>query len=707
MLPFDDVVLPHPVSISYETDTYTIYIMGVLVATHQYKVHIYSDFKNIETSITEFLTKNPQFLQLKNNDDNQVKSKTYDGRIDIINNSELVTNHVIKWINHWNISIEQLAELHQIMIKFNPSNTAGYMDNHFKISNIGHANATGVVTYISNYNGLSSYNTTGTGSYTTVSPILHPLRVYINRNISIKLTAPNFREIAYLDNCNIELITVEFSVSELSNYLILMPIMHRTQGVYLFKDLLKFSDAKFKFFYNLYGKYVESNKLFIDPYNIIIGSNGNSYPRNLCDFNKDQLIYQAYNEFIRVVDTIFKLIPKHIDKFPFDTLYRIPNISTLPQTDFQWAYTNHIAGKLYDPYKILMSVIESPSESVKFSAEYTKMLLPYIKVNDSVLDDYLSYTHATLFDKCTDPTQEPLDSRHSYYIRYIESITSLIEDGQRIYNLYPNSFMIEGVGEIKMSPIKGSISRKLQNSIYNHRAETKISLETKLALFVNADGSNDLMQLPTEYTLSNELDQYRIKNKSHMIFLGKDLKHCLGTYAESSDLFFRKNKVCAKVNKKTFNIDMCYDYHNTTTDDSKAFNLELQNLLWKQKKSMVLHTICTPETNAEYWEMDEHKDALIALVNTKFTEFMNVLYPSVLTMNSSIIIGGSNNRIYNAGVDYANLIGEPNTDDIRDRINVPVNVNRNGRIYRGTQEQVDRIDDIIDEQEPETEDVNA
>jgi hypothetical protein len=258
-----------------------------------------------------------------------------------------------------------------------------------------------------------------------------------------------------------------------------------------------------------------------------------------------------------------------------------------------------------------------------------------------------------------------------------------------------------------MSPIKGSISRKLQNSIYNHRAETKISLETKLALFVNADGSNDLMQLPTEYTLSNELDQYRIKNKSHMIFLGKDLKHCLGTYAESSDLFFRKNKVCAKVNKKTFNIDMCYDYHNTTTDDSKAFNLELQNLLWKQKKSMVLHTICTPETNAEYWEMDEHKDALIALVNTKFTEFMNVLYPSVLTMNSSIIIGGANNRIYNAGVDYANLIGEPNTDDIRDRINVPVNVNRNGRIYRGTQEQVDRIDDIIAEQEPETEDVNA
>jgi hypothetical protein len=354
-----------------------------------------------------------------------------------------------------------------------------------------------------------------------------------------------------------------------------------------------------------------------------------------------------------------------------------------------------------------MSVIESPSESVKFSAEYTKMLLPYIKVNDSVLDDYLSYTHATLFDKCTDPTQEPLDSRHSYYIRYIESITSLIEDGQRIYNLYSNSFMIEGVGEIKMSPIKGSISRKLQNSIYNHRAETKISLETKLALFVNADGSNDLMQLPTEYTLSNELDQYRIKNKSHMIFLGKDLKHCLGTYAESSDLFFRKNKVCAKVNKKTFNIDMCYDYHNTTTDDSKAFNLELQNLLWEQKKSMVLHTICTPEMNAEYWEMDEHKDALIALVNTKFTEFMNALYPSVLTMNSSIIIGGANNRIYNAGVDYANLIGEPNTDDIRDRINVPVNVNRNGRIYRGTQEQVDRIDDIIAEQEPETEDVNA
>ena len=273
--------------------------------------------------------------------------------------------------------------------------------------------------------------------------------------------------------------------------------------------------------------------------------------------------------------------------------------------------------------------------------ESTKDLLLYLNVTDRLMNEYLTYS----------TIKKPETPSFDWYKSNFDSLFKLIEDGKKIYTMYPDAMEIEGIGTLKMSPIHGSLLRQLQNSIYNHRSEVKISLEQKLAVLLANDTNQDSLAEPV-HKLSDVLEAYRITKKSHLITLGKLLGHCIGTKTDSTNMFFRKDTVCAQVDEHSLNINTCLDAKNKNTDLATAFRIELQELLYLLKKEIILPSIMELRGLTE--EQLDTDGNLKTIVEAEFKQ----KFVKMVKMTGIVPEGLRNDLARQHGVDLEQVLGE-------------------------------------------------
>jgi hypothetical protein len=300
------------------------------------------------------------------------------------------------------------------------------------------------------------------------------------------------------------------------------------------------------------------------------------------------------------------------------------------------------------------------------------VLLPYIHASDKVLEMYLRYidaldengkykiSHAIGYVSTSDQTLRmrddvviPFGMTEDRLKTICTDMLRFIADGKNIHTTYPNPIEIEEYGTIKMSPIEGTLLKQLRNSIFNHRMETKISLEVKLkSLIGNATEEENAMKCPI--TLPEELETYRIKRKSDMIGIGKILGHCIGNYTNSSDIFFRKDTVCAQVKIDSMLINQCYDAHNKVTETSQQFNEWLTNALVifmanSLTKESLMKILEIPEEDHDAFVLNDYRERILQNHGQIRSMYAAINKSGVVDLHQhGVIVAGNHNFIVNA-----------------------------------------------------------
>ena len=90
----------------------------------------------------------------------------------------------------------------------------------------------------------------------------------------------------------------------------------------------------------------------------------------------------------------------------------------------------------------------------------------------------------------------------------------------------------------------------------------------------------------------DKVEKYRIKTSSEMIRAGMECHHCLGSYRDRTEfLYFKKDKVCAQVEPRSWSVVQCFDTHDKTTSASKAFAKWLKGSKPQKWDQRVLHNL--------------------------------------------------------------------------------------------------------------------
>lgn len=127
-----------------------------------------------------------------------------------------------------------------------------------------------------------------------------------------------------------------------------------------------------------------------------------------------------------------------------------------------------------------------------------------------------------------------------------------------------------GMDPALLKPITScGLREAIRNAGFNHRATADYNRRTTLAKLEDFPMPNHILDPKKDV----ELEAIRIKTAYHMVETGIELRHCVGNYAskDSSYLFFKKNQCCAMVYPPTWQVVQCYDFNNSTTAASKAF----------------------------------------------------------------------------------------------------------------------------------------
>lgn len=546
-------------------------------------------------------------------------------------------------------------------------------------------------TYNSNiYDTYSRISTTGTSNNYNVMPAFPAIKFRIPRNEKFSL---NLLQCIYpdehrdLDLVQPEQVSLTLCLDDLRGS-ISIPLLAMMSAFphnrYFMKDYLSMPAEAKKYLENFIEHIIATSRKvqanitqapYIQDLCSVHGVNieemlNNEVPHQLArEYNMDasSLNYIIHNTVI--VWNYVTRIKEHkiLYKYPMSGICSIPAISAYPQTAFQWVLTNEMAKRSFDLAKSLcdgnfMEVF------VKNERENTRILLPYIHASDKVLEMYLRYIdaldengkyklrHTVGVVNTSDNTLAmhddvviPFGMTEERLRTVCNDILRFIADGKNIQTTYPDPIEIVDYGTIKMSPVEGTLLKQLRNSIFNHRMDAKISLEVKLKALIG-DATEEENAMKCSVTLPQELEHYRIKRKSDMIGIGKILGHCIGSYTNSSDLFFRKDTVCAQVKLDTMMISQCYDAHNKTTEASQEFKDWLTNELVvfmanSLSRELLLNMLAIPEDERDTFVLSEHTDKILQN-HGQIRSMYAAMNKTDLTVNENgVILAGYNNFI--------------------------------------------------------------
>ena len=642
-LPFKGVRIPVPFGVISENNKYRVCIGEHRTEALPFKASLLSCFEDIQRNAKTVVMKHPKYLELVpySPDANTVKEDQEE--LNPVNNDEFVTSFVQLWCEHWHINLQDLSNIAKLSRR-KPEPFVGPT----KPATITYINSS----YNTAYNTIFNNGTGGISYITTTSNTTSPYYSQINNADQLDITIDTDVDINFMCmppinmNDNDTFIAPErdsFNVRNINtDYQYMLTLNADKYNVgYIIKDLLKLPFEKVLYFKSQFNKIMDELKTDIHRLDMSMTPQFEKIPPHV---SFSECTYESHY-YIRLcgimpslLKNMYKSIPDHINEFPFDGFCYVPELSTKPKTRLQWALCNYIFKQDYASY--CGSLINGISRSIRIK-DATKKMLPYLNVTDKLLDDYCAYSNVIK------PENPSLD----WYETQFNGLLQLIQDGKKIYAMYPDAMEIEGLGTLKMSPIHGSLLRQLQNSIYNHRSEVKISLEQKLAVLLANDTNQDSLAEPV-HKLSEALEAYRITKKSHLITLGKLLGHCIGTKTDLTNMFFRKDTVCAQVNENSLDILTCLDAKNKTTDASNAFRTELQELLYLLKKEMMLPSILELRgLTEEQLDADGHLKEIVE------AEFKQKYYKSVKI--TGIVPEGLRNELARLhGVDVEQVLGE-------------------------------------------------
>jgi len=656
-VPFPKAILDAQVRIEYDNDKYRVCIGDKIIGTYSFCLSVAKDFDAIESCIDKYVTEHPQLLRFYS---------TYgDGEsclISIPGGEYLITTHIQHWCRNWNISLIDLIDLNSIVEKFGNDT-----DKLSLIPNVRHfaTNLTGYNHYTSNYDidGIISTNNSGTSSfYIPQSQRNYSLSVAFNMNTKFTLTYCNAGILqdseAPVPDYNVQRATISLPMLR-HKFLPLFTLSGINPKLrYLFKDILKMSKAKYSYFVECVDEILKAelsnfNQAMIKDIAFMHQIDIEELHRSrLEELAKDNpIIHRILYHRSEVIHELIDKLPKFVEDYPFPSGYAIPNISAKPQTPFQWAITNQLAKRKISIKESLRNLDMSFIKDVR---ENTKILLPGIHADDKALLMFLKYRGMLTEDgmyKKPAITQvyssaesytdiHTFGMSHSELIDECNKMLDLIQDGIELYERYPDPIDVEEYGVIRLSPVKGTILKQVRNAIFNHRIEAKITLEQRLQLLRAAGNEDDLMKC--EETLPESLEQYRIKYKTELITIGKIMGHCIGNYTNSENYFFRKDSVCAEVNRNTLTVKQCYDKKNTSTEDSTKFRDWLNDQLiiwWASQNQELMPNLAFELENAE-------EQGNIQQLRALFEKLGPTDYTAYTFGANNAIVGGVNQVAY-------------------------------------------------------------
>lgn len=624
-LPFPRAELTRPLRFKYNKNEFNISIDGESIGTFKFCLSIAKDITHIESAIDIFLTSNPQYIKFYSESDVECE-----GKIRIPDGAQLIFNHLEKWCDHWHINMDGFATLSKIVDKFGNNNVPlafklyeDYNYNYIYNDNIYSIDFNG--NFINTiYNNINASTTPSVRTWNLVPEF------DLDYDFDIIMYPRNLHESDnQLDSIdNVSIIDMEtISLSILTNRLIPLIALRciNNKLEYILDDILSMSKAKYSYFIMCLNDVFKLHKsTAIDLYNELhtryetdIELLNTDIIHSLSDNN--QVLYKLFYDRAGIIADIPNTIPTLIEKFPFQFQeFAIPHISAIPQTPLQWMMTNILAQKDIEIKTHFDKLEMGFRKDVKYN---TKKLIYAIHCSDKALSMFLKYQH--VLDEDGKLIYNVVNTSASVYEhgldehqlkKYCESMIEFIADGERIFNEYREPIEIEGVGIIKMAPINGTYLKKIRNSIYNHRMENKVTLDYKLQQLRKNDATDN--QMTCGYSVPDILEECRIKYKDEMILLGSTLKHCLGNYIHSNDLFFRRESVCAQVIIPDFTLGQCYDRNNKPTVASKSFGkwIEMQLDLWYARE---IHKEITDNTGIRLNEFETHIDAVRTYVKNK------------------------------------------------------------------------------------------
>lgn len=632
-VPYEGVRLANPISISYLHNCFSVICEdGFHIKWESeyipFSLSLKTDIERIVSAVNKYVSTYPEAI---------IFSSTAFADMHILNWYEIVQEHITQWIN-----------VHHI----NPHDILLYLDYTARMCDLDTVNisqnSAQNITFISDYidNMYRSAYVTGTSSYSThaqIATIPSPsVEFDIPHNIPITVHG------IYTDDDGDHKYSIVVCIKNFDDPIIsYMALFSLIRHKYFMKDYLNMSDKDKTYFKVLMETVINS----FNQYQLNIASNSaiNDISRmhgvDIDELVNDECTHRVSNEYntdpkvitfiINNAITVWDYIStinghKILYHYPLSGICNIPAISAYPQTTFQWMLTNQIAKEKFDLLKSFsdQTFIEL---FVLNERDNTQQLLPYIHASDKALEMYLRYTDS--LDENGNYKKTYLSDHSIHSLRRSDSVTfphgltekslkyvceqmiQFIRDGIALEQTYPDPIDIDDYGTIKMSPVKGTILKMVRNSIFNHRMETKISLEYKLNALLG-DTSEEENRMACTYELTPELELYRIKRKSDLIGLGKLLGHCIGGYINSTDLFFRKDTVCAQVSTKSWIITQCYDAHNKKTDKSAEFNTWLNNaIIMFMAQSIPAAVLCSvlniPADDQETFDIHAHMDDIL------------------------------------------------------------------------------------------------
>lgn len=156
-----------------------------------------------------------------------------------------------------------------------------------------------------------------------------------------------------------------------------------------------------------------------------------------------------------------------------------------------------------------------------------------------------------------------------YSIGRLLGMYEYIKDGAKMYKSdYNNEHGIL----FKKVDITKSILTAVRNAMFNHNQEKKIRIHKLLAK------KNEFMCDPP-VILPIELEVLRLRTHHDMCIAGIECDHCIGQYTNSKDMFFRREDICAQVDRHTFKVTQCYDVKDKITDKSNEFKSYITKIL--------------------------------------------------------------------------------------------------------------------------------
>ncbi len=153
--------------------------------------------------------------------------------------------------------------------------------------------------------------------------------------------------------------------------------------------------------------------------------------------------------------------------------------------------------------------------------------------------------------------------------RAVRDMLRWIQDGHDLHARYPDlTKEVQGHG----------LRVALERSAYNHHQEAVIRAKD------NEKRTADPTPMPCSLSLPEDLEGLRLVTRGAMVKAGIECQHCIGGYTNSHDLFFRKDNVCAQVDRK-LRVVQCYDKGDRVTRKSKDFENWLKERLASIKEA--------------------------------------------------------------------------------------------------------------------------